>query len=233
MNPVIILNTLRERSSSVVVILILAVIGLLPRIVAMVVGAPSLPEPDSHVLAAWILGAGIIGKQVRSGVLQLVFVRPVTRSEYVYSKYFALATAVFVFSLIVWLVSCASFWFHPAELKLQEAFMNLADHLILSFGIASVIVFLSSLRSGYGDVGLIILLYLTIPLFQQIGAKFSLDSLKRAAVEIERFLTPNFSTTMFGGDISWFSICSYFSTITLCLVLAILVLNRKELSYAE
>jgi len=36
-----------------------------------------------------------------------------------------------------------------------------------------------------------------------------------------------------GGDVPWFAIVSYLSTVTLCLAVAVVVMNRKELSYAS
>ena len=36
-----------------------------------------------------------------------------------------------------------------------------------------------------------------------------------------------------GGPVAWFAVVSYLSTVTLCLGLAVVVMNRRELSYAS
>ena len=58
--------------------------------------------------------------------------------------------------------------------------------------------------------------------------------LVRASEEIGRFLSPTLKLegVYRGGMISWFQLISYFSTVTLCVALAIVILNRRELSYA-
>src|SRR5580692_10347607 len=43
-------------------------------------------------LVAWILGLGVIRREISSGAIQLVLLRPLTRSSYVLSKWAALAT---------------------------------------------------------------------------------------------------------------------------------------------
>jgi ABC-type transport system involved in multi-copper enzyme maturation permease subunit len=233
MNSVIVLNTLREHFSTTYIIIIFLLLPVSSIMMELFSKVPSFTNPNSLSLMAWILGTGIDGSEIRSGVLQLVFVRPLTRSEYVWSKYFALLSIVFSFSFAMWIATCISFLFLKSEFIFQTAFTNLADHLIFAVGIAAVIVLFSCLLKGHGDIGLAVLLYLMVPVLSQTGRYFSFDLLVRASVELERFLNPSFSVRMFESGIWWFAIFSYFSTITLCLTLAIILLNRKELSYAE
>jgi hypothetical protein len=52
--------------------------------------------------------------------------------------------------------------------------------------------------------------------------------------EIGSLLSPRIEIAQIvAGSPSWFAIATYASNLTLCLVVAILVLNKKELSYAS
>ena len=69
---------------------------------------------------------------------------------------------------------------------------------------------------------------------QLAAGLFRAPWLARAGVEIGRFVAPalDLNALFGGGQISWFDVVSYFSTVTLCVALAIVILNRRELSYA-
>jgi len=135
-----------------------------------------------------ILAAGIIGQDVSSGVLQLVLARPVTRREYVVSRWLSVSLMGGLLAsaqvLIAWLLLLASF----------------------------VMVGL------YG-----------------IGELVHRDWVTRFAAELGGFLVPEIPLDPIqrAGDIPWVAIVSYLSTVTLCLALAIVVMNRKEFSYAS
>jgi len=55
----------------------------------------------------------------------------------------------------------------------------------------------------------------------------------RTGQEVSGFLNPTIHVApMVQNGVAWFPIVSYASTVTLCLALAIVLLNRRELSYA-
>ena len=56
----------------------------------------------------------------------------------------------------------------------------------------------------------------------------------RASAELLRFLNPQvqLGPMTMGSGVSWFEVVSYLSTVTLCLAVAVLVINRREISYA-
>ncbi len=102
------------------------------------------------------------------------------------------------------------------------------------FGLTSVLVMFSSLAPGLGDVGVYLLAYIGGALLSSVGAARHLAWLERCGVEVQRFVDASLDPgpLLAGGAIPWFDVVSYLSTVTLCLVVAIWAVNRKELSYA-
>ena len=69
------------------------------------------------------------------------------------------------------------------------------------------------------------------------GGMFSphLRSLGAVAAEMEKLLVPSIdlARSLGSNPVSWHPLVAYASTVTLALALAIVVVNRKELSYAS
>ena len=93
----------------------------------------------------------------------------------------------------------------------------------------------SSLAPGLGDLALYLLGNLAGLVLEFWGRVAGRTFLERAGDEVRRFLTPevDISPILNGSGVSWFAIVSYLSTVTLCLAVAVMVMNRKELSYAS
>ena len=91
MNLTLIAAFLQHRLSSPLRMLFLAAFVLMPLL--FVTAAPGMgltPLEDSFWFVI-VLGAGAIGQDVSSGVLQLLLARPITRPEYVTSRWLAVA----------------------------------------------------------------------------------------------------------------------------------------------
>ena len=99
----------------------------------------------------------------------------------------------------------------------------------------AVMMLFSSLVNGIGDVGIYVLGVVTAGIAGSAGNALHSPAVARAAEEVSRFLTPAVRLGFLAGDgrVPWFEAVSYLSTVTLCVALAIVVVNRKELSYAS
>ena len=178
--------------------------------------------------------AGLIGLETSSGVLQLVFARPVTRYEYVMSRWLAAVIGGIAASslqvAIVALADLARGTPFPAELYVSLAGSRALDVV----GIVAVVTMFSSFLPGLGDLAIFILasgvatgllafgLQLHHPVYAVIG----------------RILGESLSPSLPFPELSPFTVRSaylcaaYASSVTLSLLVAVLVLNRKQLSYA-
>lgn len=183
---------------------------------------------------AVLLGAGLIGQDMSSGTLQLLFARPVTRGEYVLGRWLGASLAASCLVAAQLAIGLALMALHREVPPASDVAFFAGDELLNVFGIVSVLLLFSTMLPGIGDLLAIIVAAITGQVLQFAAALFRAPWLARAGVEIGRFVIPTFDLgPLFGrGPISWFDVVSYFSTVTLCVALAIVILNRRELSYA-
>jgi ABC-type transport system involved in multi-copper enzyme maturation permease subunit len=182
---------------------------------------------DPALFLTVVIGAGSVGKDVTSGVLPLLFTRPLARSRYVLAKWLAIGSAVSILTTLTLLLEELFLVRAGMGLPRAEVAAAIFQSVTNTFGVASVLVFLSVLVSGMTDA----LLWFglgTIPLVAQRYLS------QRVAEEWRAVLDPSLDwSATFGPPIAWYPLLSYLSTVTLCLALASLAINRKELSYAS
>ncbi len=235
MIPAIILATLRQRFTSPMrlVILVAAVwISLIPVLVSP--GSGFAMIGDCYFLAL-ALAAGMIGEDVSSGTLQLLLARPVTRRQYVFSKWVAVAGGTSLVVVAQLLLAALVIALRGASVSWGGAALLLANDVLLAFGISAVMSLLSALVPGLGDLGLLFLAFLSTQVLGGLGSLKSWGALERATQELQRVLKPELNVwpLLHGDPASPAAVASYLSTVTLCLALAVMVMNRKELSYVS
>lgn len=182
---------------------------------------------DPTLILTLLVGAGSIGRDVTTGVLPLVFTRPFARGTYVLAKWLAVSSAAALAGVLALAVQAV--WLHHRGFGLPAAAVGGAffTAATTAVGIAALLVFLSTLVPGVGDVGLWTLLRLGGFLVgKELGPRFTQEwsALVEPALSWE---------TLFAWDAgAWFRLVSYLSTVTLFLFAAVVSANRKELSYA-
>ena len=235
MNPTLMLATLRQRFTSPIRLLIVMFIGWMPMFAIVLSPRSGFATLGDGYFFALALGAGMIGQDVSSGTLPLLLARPVSRAEYVFSRWGATAAGAFVALLLQALTAAAIMLVRGAPVPWGDAGLFLANGALTVLGAAALLALLSSLAGGLGDIGLLLLLFLSAQVVQKIGMFKGWTWLVRATEEFLGTLQPrlHLGPLAHGGGISWFEVVSYLSTVTLCLALAVAVVNRKELSYAS
>jgi ABC-type transport system involved in multi-copper enzyme maturation permease subunit len=183
---------------------------------------------DPTLTLALILGAGTIGREVSSGVLALLLTRPVVRTTYLLAKWTAVAAAVAALACLTLVAQTILLRSHGIDISGSELWVAAFSSASSAFGLTAVLLLFSVFLPGAADIGLWIALNLVGFLVQRVLPM-------RLHTEWRNFLQPTLGwTSTFGATpISWFSVFSYASTVTLCLSLAALTLNRKEISYAS
>ncbi len=234
MNATLITTFWRQRLNSPMRLMLALVFfgfGLLP---VMLTGSIAMLGKNTMGVFAFVFAAGLIGQDVSSGVLTLAFARPLRRWEYVLSRWLAagsLATAVCVLQVVAGAaVSLARHGDVTAALMAAK----MLDGALVVFGLSAVLLMFSSLAPGLGDLGLYLLAFLAASVMTNVGAAKRIGWLTRAGEECQRFIDGSLDPAPFfgHGEVSWFAIASYLSTLAICLVVAIWAVNRKELSYA-
>jgi len=237
MNLDLITAFLRQRLTSPVRMVLLFIAFSFPLIpFAFVPHAPLSLLGANTANIALIFAAGVIGQDFSAGVLQLLFARPIKRSEYVFSRWAAsagFAAALVIVQILIggWLLKM-----RDAAPTGSELGIFIGENALLAIGVASVITLFSALMPGLGDLALYVIANVLRGVFS-IVSQFLKPSVVYARIgdEIERFISPriDLAAPFALHAMPWFSVISYVSTITLCLALAILIVNRRELSYAS
>ena len=234
MSPALIAAFVQQRARSVPRMLLAFSLFTFPLLVlAIARGAGVAPLQTGQGFAV-ILGAGLIGQDVSSGTLQLLFARPVTRAEYVVSRWLGAALTASCLSAVQIAIGSVFLALHGAPPGGGQLAIVLGVQVLNAFGTVSVLLLFSTLLPGIGDVIAIFVAAATGQALQLGAALFRAPWLARAGQELVRFVNPSLDLgAIFGsGPVSWFEVVSYFSTVTLCVALAIVVMNRRELSYA-
>ena len=183
---------------------------------------------DPTLVLTMVLGAGSIGRDVTTGVLPLLFTRPLTRGTYVLAKWMAVSSLAAVAGTLAIAIQAALLWHRGAGLPAATIGAALFAATATALGIAAVLVFLSTLVSGFGDIGLwTVLRLLGLLAGKRMGPRFTEEW--RSLVE------PSLAwDTLSGWNAgAWFQLVSFLSTVTLFLCLAVVAANQKEVSYAS
>ena len=202
-------------------------------IVAFARGAGLAALPTGQAFGV-LLGTGLIGQDISSGTLQLLFARPVTRAEYVLSRWLGAALAASCLVAAQFAIGVGFLALHHEAPAAKEILLLAGGQMLIAFGTVSVLALFSTVLPGIGDLVALIVAGVTGQALQFGAMLFKAPWLARAGAELARFVSPalDLSALFGGGPISWFDVFSYFSTVTLCLGLAIVIMNRRELSYA-
>jgi ABC-type transport system involved in multi-copper enzyme maturation permease subunit len=104
---------------------------------------------QSGALFAAILGAGMIGQDVSSGVLQLLFARPVARGEYVLSRWFAVGACAAILVLIQTALGTLVMTLRGFPPPLGQIGAVALEQMLSAFGIAGVLALFSSVSARH------------------------------------------------------------------------------------
>ncbi len=234
MNRTIAIHAMIQRALSPArMFLVLSVVGF-PALVLSFAPQAGLSMLQSGGVLAMILGPGLIGQEVSAGVLQILFARPVSRSEYVLSRWMALSLCAVAAVVIEVGLGTLAMTMRGAAPPLDGIATLVLEQSLAAFGLMGVLTLLSSFLPGIGDIMAWIALNVAGGVLQMVSAVTHQPWVSRASEEWLKFLSPTLRLhDAFGnGVVSWFHLVSYFSTVALCLALAIVILNRRELSYA-
>jgi len=235
MNLTLITTLWRQRLTSAVRMAVVAVLCGFPLLMVTFMPAMGMTPLGNAQGIMLALAAGMIGQDVSSGVLQLLCARPVRRSEYVVSRWLGVALAGLAISLAQLAIAGAVLAARGAPPSPQQMALFAATRAFECFGLGAVMALLSSLIGGFGDLALYLIASVVGGVLQIAGQAKHWTWMDRLASEFQQTLTPtlDLQRLIAASPMPWFPIVSYLSAVALALALAIVVMNRKELSYAS
>lgn len=256
MNRAVCITTWREFKANRVRVILLTLLFLGP--IAMftlqrcsnpeALNADMLSHPLMASFFTLLWASGVIGREVQNGTIALVLARPITIANYVVSKWFAVGFAASLCAVeavfcehIISAVNCPSLLWAP------EFFANSIERIILCFGTAAFLVFLSSLVSGLKDLALLAgfaFMFLLYSAFAhtvyQMASFVHLDH--EYVLHFGRIIESLFTAILFpyvpmsvflsGSYFAYGPLIALFTLITCCLSCSIWVLTHREFSYA-
>jgi ABC-type transport system involved in multi-copper enzyme maturation permease subunit len=233
-NVTLLVSLWRQRLASAMRAVILTALVVVWPLFAMMIGGGRLSALGDGVPFALVFAVGMIGQDVSSGVLQLLLARPVKRSEYVLHRWLGVALGASAASLLQILFAWALFAARGEAPDLGAVAVFLAGREIEIFGVAGVMALFSSLIGGVGDLALYMMVNLLGFAVKMVGSLRSSGVLMWIGQELGDLVSPRIELAQIvAGSPSWFAIATFASNLTLCLLLAIWAMNRKELSYAS
>lgn len=224
MNFAIFLNTIRERLTNRVRIGFLTLLVTVE--IVKNIGANELPSPSTTTLYGLVLGGTIISGDVASGVLHLVWSRPVARASYCLAKWAALTATTFAVSVIGLAVALAA----GGGVPLAAGAVAVAERLASAAGVAAVLVLFSAVLPRLGDVALWGSLALIVVNVEQWLKPDRFPVTCYAASAVGSLLWPE---TVFANSPPIQASLVYASTVVGALALASVALARREVSYAD
>jgi len=232
-NRTLILAFLRQRLTSPMRLGVIVLTTLFPLGGSVIVGSLTVMNGIAAPLAL-IFAAGAIGQDVSSGTLQLLLVRPVSRPSVLLHRWLASVIAAVGITIVLLLLATVALLAHKTQPNALDLVRMVLEAACSAAGSAAVMVMLSTLVGGIGDVGLFVAAMIVTQMFSGLAMLEHWDVLARACNEVQGVLSPQLSWAwmLHGTPLSWFAITSWASTVTLALAVGIARFNRRELSYA-
>ena len=224
----------RQRLTSPVRMVLLAALVFVPLLlVAAMRGVGFTPLGDVQGIVL-LFAAGLIGQDVSTGVLQLLLARPVRRWESVIHRWLAAAVAATAVCWVQALIAWGLMHLHGGAPRIEDLLTFLAGRFFDVFALAAVITLLSSLMGGLGDLAIYLLCTIMLGIMGGVAQTAGWHAVVPVIQIASDFLNPKIEMAQIrAGAPSWYAIASYLSSVSLALWLAVVTVNRKELSYAS
>lgn len=233
MNRTLIAAFLRQRLTSPMRLGLIVLTTLFPLGGVAIMGSLSVLSGISSTLAL-IFAAGAIGQDVSSGTLQLLLVRPVTRPSYLFNRWLAAVAGALGLAFAMFALGTLVLFLRGMPPAGAEVARMVLESTAAAAGSAAVMIMLSALVGGLGDVGLFFAALVLVQMLNGVAMFKHLAWLERACAEVQGVLGPqlSFAWAFQHTPVPWFALASWASTVTLALAVGLARLNRRELSYA-
>jgi ABC-type transport system involved in multi-copper enzyme maturation permease subunit len=183
--------------------------------------------PSLIALLAIITGSAPIGPEFSSGTLQLILVKPVTRSAYLLSRVAGVFAAVCIAAIVPCIAELAGRAAFSQPLHVNVIGTMLVNVAIDAFFTIALLTFFGSFTRAYFNVALFIVLQVGLAMSLAITmASRNLPALATVLEEISRNLFPDPPQAL---DRQWTLLV--LSNAAVALVLACLIFRKREVPY--
>ena len=226
--------TLRERFSNPIRLATLLGFALFPLPIALVDPRPNSSASFFHPLLAVTLASGILGLEFSSGVLALMFTRPISRRAYALSKWLAVTATAVILSIFQLVAVLLILRLRHGSFDPEALGPQLVERVLAAAGTCAVLLLLSALGSGLSDLAVWGLASVAAQTFRTIGFVNRDDFWTRLGESLQFLLAPGWG--MASGTSPSVSLPDLLAAVGItaaALGLAVWVLERREVTYAE
>lgn len=226
MSEVVYGETVRRHLTSV------AFLGYLGFLVIVALGtsrfnSPAAMWPTLVALLAIVAGSQPIGPEFSSGTLQLILVKPVTRSAYLLSRVAGVATAVTLAAAVACAAELVGRALSSQRLAVEVLGTALFHSAIDSLFTVALLTFFGSFTRAYFNVAIFLVLQVGLGIAMGIARMArTWPILPRILDQVNRNLFPEPPGTL---DVQWLLLV--LSNAAVALVLACLLFRRREVPY--
>jgi ABC-type transport system involved in multi-copper enzyme maturation permease subunit len=233
-NATLVLTFWRQRLMSPIRMVFLFFIVAFPLLATLAVPQTGFAAAGNITGIALVFSIGLIGQDFSSGVLQLLFARPVRRWEYVTSRWLGAGSIVALVGIAQGVLIALVMTVRGAAPGAGDTIAFIGERVLGGLGLAAVFVLLSSLVAGVGDVALWIAGQAILAISAMVAQAKGWMAAGRVLGELQGALNPGVPITQIANGLApWAPVSAYLSTIAVCLTLAVILVNRRELSYAS
>jgi ABC-type transport system involved in multi-copper enzyme maturation permease subunit len=179
---------LRQKFDNPIMAVLLGILALMASL------PPALSEGPARFLALIVLAAGVVSKDASSGALQMILARPISRTDYLYGRYFGILSAYALFlaaaAALAVLFSVVVFPLLKVHAEpLSAAALARASGVAMLEAVlpAAVLLLFSTFLPGYGDV----LGYFLLATLLGTTASLATAAGKPALARVARFAQDN------------------------------------------
>jgi ABC-type transport system involved in multi-copper enzyme maturation permease subunit len=234
MNFDVFVATLRERLSNPIRVAALLGLALFPIPIALVDPRPNSSISFFHPLLAVTLASGILGLDISSGVLALVFTRPIKRRVYALSKWATLSAIAAVLSAAQLLAVVLILRVRHGSFDADALGPRLVERVLVAAGTSAVLLLLSALGSGLSDLAVWGLGSVAAQTCRTIGFVNGDDFWIRFGDGLQFVLAPGWGMAPISSPAVSLSGLLVAALITAAaLGFAVWVLERREITYGE
>jgi len=228
---------LRQKFGSVATVIALSVLALLS--IAPLVASGGRSGTGGSALALFVIAAASVSKDASSGALQMMLARPITRSSYLFGRFFGILAAYAAFLAIVLLLGLAlSRLFGSSggpHVELASAGVGVLGEFAQGILIAAILLFFSTFLPGYADL----LGYFLLVLILQVPEMRAGDLIRPWVARVGRVVRDNvypsvpWDEVLRGQNALREATGRYVLAVTAFLLLASAIFARREFAYGQ
>ena len=231
---------LRQKWDNPVIAVALAVLALLVAFPAALAGGRGFLQ--TPFVALIVIAAASVSKDASTGALQMILVRPISRTEYLYGRYCGiLATygiflaACAVLTVVFALALVPAMRIRAQPLSWEALSIGVAGAFLSALLFSAVLLFFSTFLPGYGDLVGYFLLSVALGVLASLGEALKKPWLTRVFQTAKENVLPepDWSAVLTGSQPPGAAIGRWALAVVVFLIAAALVFRRREFAYGQ